>query len=165
MSEKSSNVLPLVTETVTEAAPAASRRTSFIPPGVVDYEQPLIRSLSLVSGLLGHPVSAMALRAGMPQGKERPTLAAILRAATQAGLQAKTVHRPQLRAISPLTLPCILLLKNDNACVLTRLSDKAAEVILPGTPFCNGYCRWGCCRGQEECGFVRSGGERKGSMR
>jgi len=109
----------------------APPRSGFIPPGVVDYEPPLLRCLSLLAGLLGHPVSTMALRAGMPQGKERPTLAAVLRAATEAGLQAKTVHRPQLKAISPLTLPCILLLKNDNACILTHLTDQSAEVILP----------------------------------
>lgn len=131
MSEATSNVQLFAAKIAAEAAPEAPRRTSFIPPGVVDYEQPLIRCLSLLSGLLGHPVSTMALRSGMPQGKERPTLAVILRIASQAGLQAKTLHRPQLRAISPLTLPCILLLKNDNACVLTRFSEKSADVILP----------------------------------
>jgi len=105
--------------------------TTLIPPGVVDYEQPIIRCLSLIAGLHGHPVSTVALRAGMPLGKERPTLAAILRTASQAGLTAKVIHRPQLKAISPLTLPCMLLLKHDNACVLTKLSDRAAEVIFP----------------------------------
>lgn len=103
----------------------------FVPPGVVDYEPPLVRSLSLIAGLLGHPVSTVALRAGMPRGKERPTLPAVLRAAAQAGLQAKVVNRPQLQGISPLTLPCILLLGNDNACILTALSGDGAEVIAP----------------------------------
>ncbi|TLM64978.1 MAG: type I secretion system permease/ATPase [Deltaproteobacteria bacterium] len=131
MSDQESTVRPRPDDVAEGSATAAPRATSFIPPGLVDYEQPLIRCLSLVAGLLGHPVSAMALRAGMPQGKERPALAAVLRAAAQAGLQAKTVHRPQLRTISPLTLPSILLLKNDNACVLVRLNERMAEVILP----------------------------------
>ncbi|NJC87943.1 MAG: type I secretion system permease/ATPase [Desulfuromonas sp.] len=131
MSEQISATRSVTAGISSETAPASPRQASFIPPAVVDYEQPLVRCLSIVAGLLGHPVSSMALRAGMPQGKERPTLAAILRAAEQAGLQAKILHRPQLRAISPLTLPCILLLKNDNACVLTRLNDRMAEVILP----------------------------------
>jgi len=131
MSEPNPPIKPPTAGASVEAVPASPRQTSFIPPGVVDYEQPLIRCLSVVAGLLGHPVSALALRAGMPQGKERPPLAAILRAAEHAGLLAKTLHRPQIRAISPLTLPCILLLKNDNACVLTRLNDRMAEVILP----------------------------------
>jgi ATP-binding cassette subfamily C protein LapB len=124
----------LKVQRLTEESPAQTNephRNPLIPPGVVDYEPPLIRCLSLLAGLLGHPVSTMALRAGMPQGKERPTLAAVLRVANQAGLQAKTVHRHQVKAISPLTLPCILLLKNDHACILTCLTDHAAEVILP----------------------------------
>lgn len=129
MSEASPHLQVISAEHPTEAA--APPRSTFIPPGIVDYEPPLIRCLSVIAGLLGHPVSTMALRAGMPQGKERPNLAAVLRAATQAGLQAKTVHRPQLKSISPLTLPCILLLKNDHACILTCLTEHAAEVILP----------------------------------
>ena len=102
-----------------------------IPPGIVDYEQPIIRCLALIAGLHGHPVSTFALRAGMPLGKTRPTLAEILRTAEQAGLTAKILHRPQLKTISPLTLPCLLLLKHDNACVLTKLGDRSAEVIFP----------------------------------
>jgi len=129
MSEVSSTVQRITPDRPAETA-APSRRP-FVPPGIVDYESPLLRCLSTLAGLLGHPVSTMALRAGMPQGKDRPTLAAVLRVAAQARLQAKTVHRPQLKAISPLTLPCILLLKNDNACILTGLSAQVAEVILP----------------------------------
>jgi ATP-binding cassette, subfamily C, bacterial LapB len=128
MSEASPNNQRMVADLPEK--PSAVPRNSFIPPGVVDYEQPLIRCLSIVAGLHGQPVSTMVLRAGMPQGKERPTLAAVLRAAAQAGLLAKTVHRPQLKEISPLTLPCILLLKNDNSCVLTRLTGQEAEVIF-----------------------------------
>jgi len=131
MSEPNSKTKPTVTPSTADSASAAPRPANFIPPGLVDYEQPLLRCFSLVAGLHGHPLSTMALRAGMPQGKERPPLAAVLRAANQAGLAARLIHRPQIRGISPLTLPCILLLKNDNACVLTRLSDKGAEVILP----------------------------------
>jgi len=129
MSEASPNIHPLNMEP--QAQKVEPLRTPFIPPGVVDFEPPLIRCLSLLSGLLGKPVSTVALRAGMPQGKERPTLAVVLRAAAHAGLQAKTVHRQQVKEISPLTLPCILLLKNDHACVLTCLTEHAAEVILP----------------------------------
>lgn len=102
-----------------------------VSPGTVDFDPPLLRCLSLVAGLLGRPVSTVALRAGMPQGRERPTLAACLRAAAEAGLVAATFHRPRLEMISPLTLPCILLMKNDHACVLTGLGEAGAEVIFP----------------------------------
>lgn len=131
MSAQNANSQSVARDVAGEVAAAAPRQASFISPGIVDYEQPLIRCLSVVAGLLGRPVSTVVLRAGMPQGRERPTLAAILRAAAQSGLRAKTVHRPQLRTVSPLTLPCILLLKNDGACVLVRLNDRMAEVILP----------------------------------
>ena len=97
----------------------------------VDYESPVLRCLSLISGLLGRPVSTVALKSGMPQGRERLSLAVCLRAADQAGLQVGTFHRPHLAGISPLTLPCILLLKNDNACVLTDISQDSAEVLFP----------------------------------
>ncbi|NLC70757.1 MAG: type I secretion system permease/ATPase [Desulfuromonadaceae bacterium] len=105
--------------------------SSFVSPGAVDFEAPVLRCLSLVSGLLGQPVSTVALKAGMPQGRERPPLTVCLRAAEQAGLVVGTFHRPRLEMISPLTLPCILLLKNDQACVLTGLREGAAEVIFP----------------------------------
>jgi ATP-binding cassette subfamily C protein LapB len=107
------------------------RGSSFVSPGQVDFEPPVLRCLSLVAGLLGRPISTMALKAGMPQGRERPNLTVCVRAAEQAGLTARTFHRAQLREVSPLTLPCILLLKNDQACVLTDLNDQVAEVIFP----------------------------------
>ena len=53
--------------------PKPRRRSSdFVSPGLVDYEPPVLRCLSLVAGLLGRPVSTVALKAGMPQGRERP---------------------------------------------------------------------------------------------
>jgi ATP-binding cassette subfamily C protein LapB len=132
MPEDSANLpQPAQIQQPATASPPRPAGSGLIPPGVVDYEQPLIRCLSLIAGLLGHPVSTVALRAGMPAGKERPTLAAILRTAAQAGLTAKVVHRPQVKTISPLTLPCLLLLKHDNACILTAVSERAAEVIFP----------------------------------
>lgn len=104
---------------------------SFISPGDVDYEAPVLRCLSLISGLLGRPVSSVALKAGMPQGRERPPLSVCLRAAEQAGLVVATYHRPKVSMISPLTLPCVLLLKNEGACVLTGLQGESAEVLFP----------------------------------
>ncbi|MDT8440662.1 MAG: type I secretion system permease/ATPase [Desulfuromonadales bacterium] len=104
---------------------------SFVSPRLIDFEAPILRCLSVIAGLLGRPVSTVALKAGIPQGKERPTLAACLRAAEQAGLTVGAFHRPGLNNISPLTLPCILLLKNDQACILTGLHNGEAEVIYP----------------------------------
>lgn len=98
---------------------------------MVDFEPPLLRSLSLISGHLGHPVSTFALKAGIPTGRDRPTLAVCIRAAEQAGLIVKTFYRPQLQNISSLTLPCILLLKGEQACLLMGMKNEKARVVFP----------------------------------
>ncbi|RLB64763.1 MAG: type I secretion system permease/ATPase [Deltaproteobacteria bacterium] len=112
--------------------PQPRRRSSdFVSPGLVDYEPPVLRCLSLVAGMLGRPVSTVALKAGMPQGRERPSLAVCVRAAGQAGLTVRTFHRPKIQAISSLIMPCILVLQNDQACILVRVTGTHAEVVFP----------------------------------
>jgi len=106
----------------TPQKPQPRRRSSdFVSPGLVDYEPPVLRCLSLVAGLLGRPVSTVALKAGMPQGRERPPLAVCIRAAEQAGLIVRTFHKPRIQDISSLIMPCILVLQNDQACILSSL--------------------------------------------
>ncbi|PLX81266.1 MAG: type I secretion system permease/ATPase [Desulfuromonas sp.] len=98
---------------------------------MVDFEPPLLRCLSLISGRLGHPVSTVALKSGIPTGRDRPTLAVCIRAAEQVGLIVKTFYRPQLQNISTLTLPCILMLKGEQACLLTGMKKDKARVVFP----------------------------------
>jgi len=121
-----------------KAAPAAAikptprrRSSDFVSPGLVDYEPPVLRCLSIVSGMLGRPVSTVALKAGMPQGRERPSLAVCIRAAEQASLAVRTFHKPRIEDISALIMPCILVLQNDQACILAGIKDTHAEVIFP----------------------------------
>lgn len=112
--------------------PKPRRRSSdFVSPGLVDYEPPVLSCLSLIAGMLGRPVSTVALKAGMPQGRERPPLAVCIRAAEQAGLTVRTFHKPSMQKISSLIMPCILVLQNDQACILSRLTESHAEVIFP----------------------------------
>jgi ATP-binding cassette subfamily C protein LapB len=120
------------TQKETSQKPQPRRRSSdFVSPGLVDYEPPVLRCLSLVAGLLGRPVSTVALKAGMPQGREQPPLAVCVRAAEQVGLTVRTFHKPQIRNISSLIMPCILVLQNDQSCILTAVKDDQAEVIFP----------------------------------
>ncbi len=115
-----------------EKKPPPRRRSSdFVSPGLVDYEPPVLRCLSLVAGILGHPVSTVALKAGIPQGRERPPLAVCIRAAEHAGLVVRTFHKPRIEQLSSLVMPCILILQNDQACILTELQDSQATVIFP----------------------------------
>ncbi|MEJ2471724.1 MAG: type I secretion system permease/ATPase [Desulfuromonadales bacterium] len=107
------------------------RASDFVSPGLVDYEPPVLRCLSIISGILGRPLSTVALKAGMPQGTQRPSLAVCIRAAEQASLTVRTFHKPKIKDISPLIMPCILVLQNDQACILSGIEGEHAEVTFP----------------------------------
>ncbi len=108
------------------------RANSAVPdPADVDYDPPLIQCLAGLFKLHGKPVSTRLLIAGLPKTSGPLHPSACIRAAQAAGMKAKTVYRPLLANISPLTLPCVLLLQGERACVLTRLTETEAEVLFP----------------------------------
>lgn len=113
------------------AAPTTVAPSTPVSPGHVDYTPPLLECLSMLMRLSGRPVSTEALKSGLPLGKTPPSVSTCLRAAERAGLDAKVVHRDKIEQISQLVLPCILVLQNHNACVLTAIGDDEAEVIFP----------------------------------
>jgi ATP-binding cassette subfamily C protein LapB len=96
-------------------------------------DDPILACLVALARLLERPVSGEALTAGLPleDGRLGPDLA--VRAAERAGLAARWVRRP-LRRINPVTLPCVLLLEDEAACVLVaREEGGRASVVLPET--------------------------------
>ncbi|MEK0081879.1 type I secretion system permease/ATPase [Benzoatithermus flavus] len=95
-------------------------------------DDPLLDSLVALARLLDRPASAQALTAGLPLVQGRLTPELFPRAAARAGLSARLLRRP-LEAIDPLALPCVLLLVGRQACVLLRLADDRALVVLPET--------------------------------
>ncbi|NDV18293.1 type I secretion system permease/ATPase [Pseudodesulfovibrio sp. JC047] len=103
-----------------------------LSPKDIDFQPPLVICLSIISRLLGKPVSSATLKAGIPQQEGVITAASIVRSAERIGIRAKTVYREKLRSITRLILPCILLLRGGNACVLLETSDETARVVLPG---------------------------------
>ncbi len=108
------------------------RQNSAVPePSDVDYDPPLIQCLAGLFKLHGKPVSTRLLIAGLPKTSGPLHPSACIRAAQAAGMKAKTVYRPTLMGISPLTLPCVLLLQGERACVLTKLTQTEAEVLFP----------------------------------
>lgn len=111
------------------SAPFSSR--DIIPPGEVDYTPPLLTCLSILMGLMGQPRSVASLLSNLPQGDKASSPLAVLRAAHRAGARAKVVNRPRLDDISRLVMPAILLLKDNNACIITKLESDYVEVILP----------------------------------
>ena len=101
-----------------------------LAPAEVDFMPPLLRSLSTLIRLKGKHVSPQFLLAGLA-GSDKVSAGACLRAAERAGLHGRVMYRAKLGDISPLTFPCILLLKDSETCVLTALGAESAEVILP----------------------------------
>lgn len=103
-----------------------------IRPGMVDYEDPLLSCLTYVTSLLQHPVSRQALKAGLPNADTQFTPELCVRAAERAGFNARIVKRADLRKISPLTLPAILILHNKQSVVLLAMDLKknTAELAL-----------------------------------
>lgn len=107
----------------------ASAGVNNLRPADVDFMPGLLRSFSILMRLRGKTVSPQQLLAALSGSKLTPRTC--LAAARKAGLSGRIMSRPQLTEISPLVLPCILLLKNDRSCVLISMRDNRAEVIFP----------------------------------
>src|ERR1700760_3811742 len=73
-----------------------------------------------------------SLSAGLPLVDGRLTLNLAERAAARAGMATK-LQRAALADIDAATLPVLLLLKGDKACVLLGREDNRNRVLLPET--------------------------------
>ena len=100
-----------------------------LAPSETDRIPHLIHSLTTLSRLHGHGVSPLLLMSGAADLAASP--AACLRAAQRAGLEGRIIPIDDVSFISPLALPCIPLLKHNRSCVLTKLGEHEAEIILP----------------------------------
>ncbi|MFL5337139.1 MAG: type I secretion system permease/ATPase [Geminicoccaceae bacterium] len=97
-------------------------------------DDPLLACLVALTRLRGRPTSASALVAGLPLQHGQLTPELFARAAARAGLAARSLRR-KLDAIDPLSLPCVILLEERQACVLLRLGPDSCSVVLPDTGF------------------------------
>ncbi len=104
-------------------------------------KDPLLACLVIFTKLHNKPYSAEALTIGLPveNGLDSVELfslegskALFSRAAKRAGF-ASTLVKKELKDISPLVLPCILILKGQKACILDSFNeDKTkAKIIYP----------------------------------
>ena len=102
---------------------------------------PLLECLVIFAKIHNRPISVEALIAGLPvePGADGPELFSIdrpkglfSRVASRAGFASRLIHR-DLGKLSRLLLPCILVLKNGNACILESIDrkNKRAKVIFP----------------------------------
>lgn len=100
----------------------------------------LLQCLVIFTKLHNNPYSADALTIGLPvkDGDEielfslKSSKSLFSRAASRAGF-ASTLVRKDLEQISPLVLPCILMLRGKKACILQSFSKdkKTANIITP----------------------------------
>jgi len=97
-------------------------------------EDPLLDCLVLLSEHFGNPCSAEALAAGLPLTSSVLSPELLPQAALRAGLSAK-LSRKTLDNIPEMLLPCVLMLKDQKACILQSLDFKTniAIVSLPET--------------------------------
>jgi len=105
------------------------------------HYDPLLECLVVFAKLHNRPVSIEALISGLPvkPGDSGPELFSLenpkglfSRVAARAGFASRLIHR-DLGSLSRLLLPCVLVLRNGNACILETLDrkNKRAKVIFP----------------------------------
>ena len=98
------------------------------------HHDPLLDCLVELTRVHGRPSTHAALSAGLPLGARGLTASLFPRAAARAGFSSKVVRRP-LAKIDPVLLPVILLLKDEQACVLMKWEGEGgtARVLFPET--------------------------------
>ena len=121
--------------TNTEPEQEQERKPRWVFPATQDvFQDTLLDALHVITRLHGSPHSREALKAGMPLTDNKFTFDVFIRSAKRAGFSCRLLKRP-LEKVSSLTTPCVLVLVDQGACVLTDIDhDKQeAEVILPAT--------------------------------
>lgn len=91
---------------------------------------PLLECLLLIARAHRITTTREALLAGLPLQAHQLTPSLFARAAKRAGLTSKIVQRDLLHLNSAL-FPAVILLNNNQACVLLALKAKTARVIYP----------------------------------
>jgi ATP-binding cassette subfamily C protein LapB len=91
----------------------------------------LLDCLVFLTAAFGQAKSAEAIRAGLAYDEKgmMPTL--FCEAADRLGLNAKITQCPDIAAIAAPLLPCVLILKDNKACVLTALKGNKARAFFP----------------------------------
>lgn len=125
--QKKSSLKEVKTPSDATSAPSKAKRTR---------TDPLIECLVFLSRHFGQPQSAAALAAGLPMAGGRLHPDRVETAAERAGLVAEP-KALVLEQVSQLELPAILLLHDDESCVLLEVSGgqgegKTATVVMPG---------------------------------
>lgn len=127
-----SDAVPTVTQNDADAKPQAETKKWETPPPHLISHDPLLGCLMILTRLEHSPFSPESLIAGLPLKDNKLTPALFIRAAERAGLSSQIINRP-IEDISPLVLPCVLLMKNQQACVLVAKNPNKQlfKIIQP----------------------------------
>lgn len=112
-----------------------SSKPSWAFPATSDiFFDPLLDSLEIITRLYNQPLSKDSLKAGMPLVENRFTFDVFIRSARRAGLSSRLLKR-ELHNLTHLVAPCVMVLTNKRACVLTAIDhDKGiVTVIFPAS--------------------------------
>jgi len=100
----------------------------------LSLDDPLLECLAVLCSEAGRRTTAVALSSGLPipaEGMAGPAL--FVRAADRADMTAKMVRRPLKALINNPNLPCILILNDDQACILRGKSGNDLLLTYPET--------------------------------
>lgn len=107
------------------------RQTKEVLSVVENNDDPLLSCLCHLTKHFGKPYSAESLSSGLPLKDGYLTPELFQRAAEKAELSSG-IYKRELDDLSSLTLPCIVLLEANKACVLHTVNrDGTAEVAIP----------------------------------
>lgn len=91
--------------------------------------------LAIVAADYGRRTTAVALSAGLPlHGEQMASPAAFVRAADRINMNARMMRRPLRDMVDSPSLPCILVLKRNHACILRGRTKEGIVVVFPETP-------------------------------
>ncbi|MDG9855323.1 type I secretion system permease/ATPase [Pseudomonas nitroreducens] len=96
----------------------------------LSHDDPLLDGLLILCRLHGCAVSRNSLASGLPLPNQRLSASLLPRAAARAGLQGRLLRR-ELKSISSLNLPVLLLLNDGRSAVLRQWRDDGQALILP----------------------------------
>ncbi|MHB9800196.1 type I secretion system permease/ATPase [Pseudomonas sp. MT3] len=96
----------------------------------LSHDDPLLDGLLILCRLHGCAVSRNSLSAGLPLHDQCLSASLLPRAAARAGLQGRLLRR-ELKSISNLNLPVLLLLNDGRSAVLRQWRDDGQALILP----------------------------------
>ncbi|MFK7839293.1 MAG: type I secretion system permease/ATPase [Bdellovibrionales bacterium] len=94
---------------------------------------PLLQALVFLTAHFGRAKSSQALTAGLAYDENNMGPHLFCEAAERLGLKTQIVKKPKLRTIPNAVLPAVVVLKDEQACVLLSVKGKKAKIYLPET--------------------------------